>query len=250
MPLSHFITELLSFGHGKKEYAEKLKLFLSDKKLSKLEEKALEGIAKEYGLEPNDMKKLQATAIGDMYLSMAEDQRITEEERKALDELVQHFGVSLEETSFNQKQFLKYYTLALIENGLLPEFTKRERKLPMVFRDGEILHWVCPATLRRFVAADKDDYKFGKDEPYEVGAGKSGSTLKTEDRGSLYFTNERIGFLGRSKQFAMGYGSIQAATVGRGGLSIFKKARAAPYVIAMDDYDVPCSILSFIVNER
>ncbi len=248
MPLLDFLGDMVGGKRGVREYAEKLALFLSDGKLTPVESRALEEIAGRYGLTAKDLKRLQAAAIGNVYLAMAEDERITEEEKRDLEALVTHFGVSLEKTAFDQKQYLKYYTLALIENGLLPEFTKKDRRLPIVFRDGEVLHWACQASLRRFVKTADDDRRFGKDEPYRVGMGQGGSALKTEDRGTFYLTNERIGFLGRQKQFAMGYGSLHAAAVGRGGLSLFKKGKSSPYVVSLEDYDVPCSILSFIVN--
>ncbi len=249
MPLLDFLSDMVG-KRGIREYQEKLHLFLSDGILTDTEMKALESIAKRYSLTPKDLRRLQAAAIGDVYLMMAEDERITEEEKQALEALVVHFGVSLEKTAFDQKQYLKYYTLALIENGLLPEFTKKERKLPILFREGEVLHWVCPATLRRYAKATDEEETIARGEPYRVGKDKAGSTLKTEDRGSFYLTNERFGFQGRIKQFTMGYGSIHAATVGKNGITIFPKKRQNPYVVALDDYDVPCSILSFIVNQR
>lgn len=248
MPLLDLIGDLIGGNRGMTEYAEKLKLFLSDRELTDTEQKALDAIAARYGLTTKDLKTLQAAAVGDLYANMAEDERITEDEKAALERLVTHFGVTLEKTAFNQKQFLKFYTLALIENGLLPELTRREKDLSIAFDDEEILHWVCPAELRKHLPSSEKTRTIAKGSKYRVGSASGTAALGTEDSGSFYLTNKRMGFLGHKKQFAMPYSAIHSASVGRGGLTIFKKGRANPYVIALKDYDVPCSILSFIVN--
>jgi hypothetical protein len=70
-----------------------------------------------------------------------------------------------------------------------------------------------------------------------------------EDLGVLWLTNQRIGFIGRKKNFTLLYGKILSFAINSNGLFLRKEGREAPYIVGMDDYEVPCSIISFVLNE-
>jgi len=88
---------------------------------------------------------------------------------------------------------------------------------------------------------------------YRVGSLDLGRSTKeivdVEDTGVLWMTNQRIGFIGRKKNFTLAYGKILSFDVNSNGLFLRKEGREAPYIIGMDDYEVPCSIISFVLNE-
>lgn len=45
------------------------------------------------------------------------------------------------------------------------------------------------------------------------------------------------------------YGKILSFDVNSNGLFLRKEGREAPYIVGMDVFEVPCSIISFVVNE-
>jgi hypothetical protein len=133
--------------------------------------------------------------------------------------------------------------------------------IPIVFKKGETLAWSTPSTLKKFKKVTTGvsysgvtaSVKIAKGVRYRIGSLDLGRSTKevvdVEDTGVLWLTNQRIGFIGRKKNFTLVYGKILSFDVNSNGLFLRKEGREAPYIVGMDDYEVPCSIISFVLNE-
>src|SRR3989344_3499301 len=105
MALLNFVQNFLTKREGLKEYQEKLRLLLSDAALSDEDKRELDALAKKYNLATSDLKKLRRAAASNLLQNISADNRITPEEREALNALVAHFGLELKDINFDQKAF-------------------------------------------------------------------------------------------------------------------------------------------------
>lgn len=254
-----FVNKFLTKREGKGKYNEILKEYLADGKLDANEKQELEKITKEYGLSHEELLDAHKKASSLAFQNIISDSKITEDEKKALEELTCYFGVSHEDYKFGQKAFNKFYTLGLIDKGILPEI--KEHDIDIVFKKGEVLHWGYSAVLKKYKrVTERIQYrgptasiKIMKGLRYRIGSVKfstqSSEYLINEDSGAFWLTNQRIGFRGSRKNFAFPYSKIHSFELTQAGLVISKEGKETPYIIGMDDYDVPCLIISNILNE-
>jgi polyhydroxyalkanoate synthesis regulator phasin len=254
------IKNLISKQEGKNKYNKLLKEFLADGKLDDEEKKELEDLMKEYGLKKEDLINAHKKASSLAFKNIIEDKKITEEEKEALEDLMDYFDVEKEDFKFNQNDFNKFYTLGLIDKGILPTIDQHD--LDIIFKKGEILHWGCVAhLLKRKRKTNRVSYggptasiKIMKGVRYRVGSvGYSTSSteyLDTDDIGAFWLTNQRMGFKGGKKSFTFPYNKLHAFEATKEGLVIFKEGRENPFLIKIDDYDIPCMIISKILNEE
>lgn len=70
-----------------------------------------------------------------------------------------------------------------------------------------------------------------------------------EDTGTFWISNMRIGFIGDTKNFVFPLAKLLSLTDGESGLNIFKEGRTNPFIVSMPDYELPCAILSKLINE-
>jgi hypothetical protein len=254
-----FVKNILSKRKGLGVYEAKLIEFLSDNKLDEKEKKELEELASQYGLTGEELIKIKEKGVSNVFSNIGKDQRISEEERGMFSELLNYFGVDKSKTEFNQNTFNKYYSLALIDKGILPVVENHD--INITFKQNEVLHWACGADLRKIKKiTTRLNYgglsfsiKIMKGMRYRVGSmsvnPQVSEQLVTEDNGTFWFTNMRIGFKGIRKNFDFPYSKINFFELMDGGLVISKSGKETPYVVSLKDYDVPCSILSHILNK-
>jgi len=262
MSLLNFIKSLVSEKEGIKEYREKLTLFLSDSILSEDEQKELESISEKFNLTPDDIGKLQKTAVLGVYQDVVSDKRITEEEKQSLEVLLDHFELKATDIDFDQKSFNKFYSLALIEKGILPEIKEGNHDLNIIFKNGEVLHFGAVSVLRKLKrVTTRINYggftgsiKIMKGVRYRVGSigvgTESKEILAPEDSGAFYITNQRVGYLGNRKQFSVPFNKVHSFEIRPEGMFIFKEGKEAPFILTLDDYDVPSAMISFIINNE
>lgn len=244
-----------------KEYREALTRVLSDTKITDGERAELDAIAKKHGLTVDEMAKLQKAAVSGAYSTITSDQKITDEEKETLEALLTHFGIGTKDINFDQKAFNKYYSLALIEKGVLPEIHEGNHDLNIIFKKGEVLHFGAAAVLRKLKrVTTRVNYggftgsiKITKGIRYRVGSLNVGSVSKevlaSEDTGAFYITNQRVGYLGSRKQFSVPFNKIHSFELRGDGLYIFKEGKETPHIVTLDDYDVPSAMVSFILNK-
>jgi len=262
MALLSFIKSLVSEKEGVKEYREKLAHFLSDSKISAEEKGELESISKKFALTPDEIGKLQKSALSGVFQNITSDQRITEEERQSLEVLLNHFGLQTKDIKFDQKSFNKFYSLALIDKGILPEIKEGNHDINIIFKKGEVLHFGAASVLRKLKrVTTRINYggftgsiKIMKGVRYRVGSlgigTESKEVLASEDNGIFYITNQNVGYIGSRKQFSVPFGKVHSFELRPEGMYIFKQGKETPHIITLDDYEVPSAMISFILNKE
>jgi hypothetical protein len=260
MALLSFIKHLVSDKEGVKEYRETLARALRDTKITDEESAELDAVSKKYGLTIEEVRRLQKAALSNVFTSMASDQRITEEERDSLETLLHHFGLSPRDIDFDQKAFNKYHSLALIEKGVLPEIREGHHDIHIILKKGEVLHFGAESVLRKLNRVTHrvncrgltSSIRITRGMRYRVGSIKyntvSKEVLAAEDTGAFYITNKRLGYIGVRKQFSVLFNKVSTIELRQDGLYIFKAGRERPYIITLNDYEVPAAVISSILN--
>ncbi len=254
----NFIKNFLKKREGKNKYKSKIQEFVSDWELNIAEKKELKKIAEEYKLDDIDLSELHRMASSTAFKNIISDERITEEEKKNLQELVNYFWIELKDFNFDQKAFNKYYTLSLIDKWTLPEI--KEHNLDIIFKKWEVLHWACAGSLKKYKRiTNKINYgglgasiKIMKGVRYRVGSTNVSTSstehLMIEDVGTFWLTNERIWFKWSRKNFTFAYEKIHTFELNNAWLTIAKDGKETPYIVWLEDYDIPCLMISNIIN--
>jgi hypothetical protein len=255
------LYKIFSEKEGVHEYRNILTFFLKDRIIDPLELEQLKYIENKYKLTTYEITKIQREALSIYFNEIISDQRISEEERRSLQDLLNLFSLKTDEINFDQKTFNKYYTLGLIEKGSLPSICNKN-ELSIIFKQDEILHYGSSSQLNKIKKVTKRinysgltaSIKIMKGIRYRIGSidyqTKTQEILDMEDIGILYITNQRIGFKGNKKQFNISLNKILSFELFSEGIFIFKQGRETPYILTLDDYDVPLSIISFLINNN
>jgi len=259
--LPNFVDQYFKKRDGLKKYQESISSFLADSELSVEESDKLAELQKEFGLSAEDVSGIHKTSVASVFTSIGSDKRITDEEKNSLEKLLNHFNLTKTDIAFNQDSFNKYYTLALVEKGVLPTIDNAQEEVNIVFKDGEVLHWAVAASMmKRKKVTTRVNYggftgsvKIMKGVRYRVGSigvsSVSKEILDNEDSGAFYVTNQRIGYLGYRKQFSFPFKKIGSLELRPDGLHIFKDGKEAPYILELRDYEVPLAMISSILNK-
>lgn len=260
MALFDFVTSILEKRKGAREYQETLARFLGDGVLSEEEKQELKTLQKRFKLTDDDLVAVRRAGSSNAFQHVASDQRITEDEKKSIEAIVNYFGLDFKDIKFDQNAFNKYYTLALIDSGTLPAIPEGKHDLNIVFKEGEVLHFGQSAVLRKLKrTTSRVNYggfsgsiKIMKGVRYRTGSlgvsTETTETLAAEDNGGFYLTNQRVGFIGNRKHFSLPYSKIGSFELKPDGLYIFKDGKEVPYILTMDDYEVSLAIVSHFLN--
>jgi hypothetical protein len=235
--------------------------FLADSELTFDESEKLMEMQKEFGLSDDDVKAIHKTSVASVFTAMGSDKRITDDEKNALEKLLNHFSLTKSDIAFNQDNFNKYYTLALVDKGILPTIENAQAELNVVFKEDEVLHWAIAADMmKRKKVTTRVNYggftgsiKIMKGVRYRVGSigvqSVSKEIMDKEDSGVFYITNQRVGYLGYRKQFSFPFKKIGSLELRSDGLHIFKDGKETPYILELRDYEVPLAMISLILNK-
>ncbi len=252
------VQKMLDKHNAKSEYWQRLQQYISDDSLDENEKQELATLAQELGLTDADLKYAHKKAASMTFKSIGSDSRITEDEKNALEDMIKHFGLELKDFNFNQKTFNKFYILAQVDNGVLPNIQNHD--IDIIFKNDEALHWGAASALKKLRRVTQrvnyggitTSVRIMKGVHYRAGSVRvqsvSQEVLATEDTGAFWITNQRIGFRGLRKNFAIPINKVAYFEVSPYGLIIAKEGREKPYIIQLEDYDVPAAILSYIVN--
>lgn len=255
----NFVKNYLAKREAKSEYDETLKKFLADGKLDENEKKQLEELSTKCGLTKEDLADAHKKATSLMFNNISNDERITDEEKNDLESLMSYFDLSPKDFEFNQNNFNKFYSLALIDKGILP--TPAHTGLNVIFKKDEVLHWLCGATLKKQKRVTESigysglagSIKIMKGLRYRVGsirlAPQTREVTVDEDSGNFWMTNQRVGFLGSRKNFSFPYNKILSFELYKDGISIHKEGKEKPYIVGLNDVELPAAILSAILNK-
>lgn len=245
---------------GIKEYRKRLERYLANNTISPDEMSLLQSCAKKFSLTYQETKILQKEALATEFKRICADRRISDKERISLEDLLNQFGLSVQEINFDQIAFNRYSSLESIEQGNLPIIGNKEI-LNIVFKTDEIVHFAESANLIKLKSiTTRINYggisasiKIMKGVRYRIGSlnvqTETQKIHKPEDAGFFYITNQRIGFIGVNKQFTFPLKKIHSLEVYPEGLYLFKEGKESAYIISLGDYETPLSILSFIINQ-
>jgi hypothetical protein len=255
----NFFSRWLEQHRGKVRYRNALLGYVAEgRALSASQQAVLQDIARKHEFSPLDVRSLHRRACRRLFKVISADDRITNEEIRAFETLCSQLDVRIEKGGFNQLVFNRMHTLAEIDAGRLP--VAKIAGLPIVLKRDEEFHWVGSACIRRCktettrisYAGTSASLRIVKGVRYHAGsvrvARHTEEHLLTEDVGHLWFSNQRVGFQGRRKTFSLPYNKILSFDLTNAGLRIAKDGREQPFLIGMDDYDVPCAILSLILS--
>lgn len=258
MQLPAFITNYVKRQKGLRLYTEKLKEFLADNSLTASEKVELQRIVGEYDLGKDALLPKEREAVKSSFLSLAKDFRLSPERAEMLNSSLSYFGLTLSEVGIPAVIYKKCVDLASLDKNILPLAEKSD--LGIIFKPTELLHFAQDAQLRRFKHITKtiqykgfsSSIRIMKGFRYRTGEYRFNRTtqelLSLEDRGKFYVTNERVGFHGLRKQFAVLVDKISSLELRPEGLFVFKEGKEAPYIVTMFDYDVPVATISALLN--
>ncbi|HEN4748081.1 TPA: hypothetical protein U5489_001301 [Legionella pneumophila] len=148
------LSKMFSEKEGVQQYRKILTYFLKDGVIDPLELEQLKYVENKYELTKEEIRKIQRKALSTYFNEIISDQRISEEERKSLQDLLNLFSLQTNEINFDQKIFNKYYTLGLIEQGSLPS-VENKNELNIIFKPNEILHYGASSQLNKIKKVTK-----------------------------------------------------------------------------------------------
>jgi len=140
----NFITKY----KNKKEYGAKLQKFLRKGFLDERDKKELTEFKNSYFLSKKALKPIHQKALSLLFSQIISDQRISEAEKKNLGEVCGYLELDINDFSFDQKKFNKFYSLARIDEGLLPEVECSG--IDIILKESEKIYWLCSATLVKY----------------------------------------------------------------------------------------------------
>lgn len=247
--------------NGKKQYALFFKDALADDTLFDTEKEKLLEIAKQYNLSDKDLAFIHKKICKYYIDKIQADKRVSDFELETLKDILQ--WTHQENYKFSEKAALNidhYHLLWKVEiEGLLP--TVDWSLINIIPKKDEILHWteyggmlkIKNVTRRINYGGPTASIRICKGVSYRTGSvGVSKSTeevVETIDSGDFWITNQRVGFIGDKKNFTIPFNKILSFNVSSSyGLMIYKEGAMNPQMIKLDNYDLPCIILSKILN--
>lgn len=255
-----FIQNVIAKREAKKEYQEKLIGFLADDILSTEEKKELDIFLENNNIKHAEVLGMHKEAVRGAYLRMIENNKVTEEERKNLENLLNHFNIGKEDIRFDEELFKKYFNLNLINEGQLPTVINDQEEI--MFKKDEIIHYFKVGELKKLkkvttrinYSGPVASVRIMKGLRYRAGSVRvstqSSEFFVTEDTGVFWLTNQHVGFKGIRKNFAFPYEKISSFQLTTTGIVLTKEGKETPYTISLEDYDIPCSIISYIINSK
>lgn len=145
------------------------------------------------------------------------------------------------------------------ENGILPFYNTDTISLPL--KKGEIVHYAEAATLKKYktktekvgFAGPTVSFKICKGVRYRAGLfdvhKKTSTYVDSIDSGLFYIANQRVVFVGRSKNFSYPLSKIIKTEMTDDGIVIQKANLVTPQIVELEEYDLPLSILSHLFNQ-
>ena len=211
------------------------------------------------GMTIKEIKKADALVLNELnkYIDNFSDSLpFSEADLQKFSDLCSHLQVP---TVDLMKKCRHLHILKSIELGQLPIINSNY--INIVLKADEVLHYICSASLmkKKVVRAKTVNYnglsgsiRICKGLRYRYGSIKVDvpreEYIGVDDSGSFYITNKRIGYIG-NKQFTVAINKIVTLSGGEGGLYIFKEGKETPHIVSLEDYEVPCSLISYLINQ-
>lgn len=252
------------FNPEKKQAKEEYKTLLLDGaragSYDTLETK-INNIVASQQLNDKDLRSVQDKVCEEYTNELLDHAPTSPDEVLGFVELIKHSPNLTDEIKDNCLYKIKYsYSFWLLENtSNLPE-AFNESEVNILYKPNEVLHFVGPAILYRHATKTKRiNYGGGsvsipicKGVRYRVGSVnvdvQKQDYLKEEDIGTFYITNQRLGFIGPKKAFTINLPKLLSCQLTDEGLSIYKDGRQNPFILYLNEYNLPCIIISRLLN--
>lgn len=259
-----FLDKLLGFFTTRKlevkQYADVLLDAYSQKKTANASLTTALEFAKKNNMNDSEIKEGQEKFAEELEFHLMTVEDMTEREMEETGDLINSLSLGSNKKNKLLKMALDRYLILQALNGTPHEFNKEKMPLPIVYKNGEKLYYLHAAinvkkqkkTVGVNFSGPVMSFRICKGLRYRVGSmNVSRETVESydmSDQGMFYITNMRIGFLGKT-QFSFGLNKLVSIQNGDAGLLFYKEGRQNPFMISFDDYDVPCTILSCLLNQ-
>lgn len=224
-----FVNKILDKNKGKKQYQKILELLLNNRKLEDGVKQELDGIIKSHNLLTADVVGFQKDTLLKLSKLLSEDERISDTEKDDFEKILNYFQLTVADIPSFQGTYNKCRSLYLIEEkNILP--TPTVSGLDVVLKKEEIIHWVCPAILKKVKHITKAIGYSGFTGSVTIVRGlryRSGSlkvsrqtstVMVDEDTGQFWLTNQRIGYIGTNKNFSLPYNKVLSFKLYKDGI--------------------------------
>ncbi len=249
----------LFISNDKKEYRDAIERIAQGGTFSDTAKNELRSIAQKNNLNPNDLVSIHKNYFTVLVDKVTQNLKLSDQGLKTLDSYTEFAGLTPEQITTEADRMRKYYAIWQIEDmHRLPVF--QNDGIPLVLKKAEQLAWASTAQLKKFKKVTNSisyggptaSIRIAKGISYRVGSLKlarsTSEVLDIEDSGVFWLTNQRIGFIGKKKHFTFPYDKILSFDLSPDGLFLRKEGRESAYIVGMDDYELPCSVISFVLN--
>jgi hypothetical protein len=250
-----FLKNYIAKREARSEYQHALRRFLSDGRLEPSHERYLEQLAFQYGLEKTELRRFHQEATSAFFDQIASDETLNDEEKKALKSVIHIVHPETSDFDFSKESFSRHYWLSLIDDGILP--TLEAKNPDIVLQKKEVLHWSTGASLKKWkrlstTAVNLGDFggsvRLTSGSRYQMGSLKSTpmvqEVLESEDTGTFWLTNRRVGFVGQQKSFAVSYGRASSFDFFQDGVAIRVEGRKNPHILGLVNAEFSAAVLS------
>ena len=223
--------------------------------------KSLYEYATEHNFTAEQIGEAQKLACCNTWSNIMNDYTLNDEEKAVFEKLLNICtGLPVDEKNYWLNKIHLHHTLYEIEHkDTLPIYDPSE--VNILFKNKEVLHFSSSAQMmKKKRVTRKVSYsgpvasiKICKGLRYRIGSVHVSRSVEefwtVEDTGTFWISNMRIGFIGDTKNFVFPLAKLLSLTDGESGLNIFKEGRTNPFIVSMPDYELPCAILSKLINE-
>jgi len=242
---------------GKKEFSAKLNEIIENS----LDDgtKQLTEIQNKYSID----KKFYENEIENAFKALVKkylgDNIVTEDEYNHLMKVYNSLSIEIDKPSMDALN-LKYKIWQVQEKGILPII--EPATLPILIKKREIVYYVGTSNLRKYKTTTRSvsfagpslSFKICKGVRYRAGSfnvSKTTSTyIDTIDNGNFFITNQRVAFVGSSKNFSYPLDKIIKTEITNDGLIIQKENTMSVQIVALNEYELPLCILSSVLNQQ
>ncbi len=169
-------------------------------------------------------------------------------------------GLSKDEREYWVNEINKYSLIYdILEKNILPKYDMSE--VNIIYKKNEMLHFASFASImKKKKVTSRISYKgttasirICKGLRYRMGSIQTYRDVHEywdiEDSGIFWITNLRIGYIGQAKHFSFSLPKLLSISAGEGGMNLFKEGRSNPFIVSMMEYEIPCAIISALLND-
>lgn len=242
---------------GEKEFLVKLSDIIEN---ASADGKAqLTEIQEHYGLDDKFYIKNIQNAAESLIKGYLSDNILTADEYNNFFKIYKSLSLEMDQAELNLLN-QKYLVWQVQEKGVLPIADSAEISIPM--KKAEVVHYVSEAALKKIkTKTERVNYsgpsfslRICKGVRYRAGSFNmnkvTSNYVDTIDNGKFFITNQRIIFVGASKNFTYPINKIIRTEMSQIGLVIQKENTMNPQIVGLNEYELPLCIISNVINAQ